>query len=162
MGRPRPLAITSPERAPALWKGHHQFTLLQSQGQHGPNFPRPWRPPGPCVPSPQRCHLWETPLSLWADTGPPLGMRDDLKHVTQGKWIVRSPSFSPYHRKRKLCVPGVSESRPWASDSWVCPGLHTPRVCFEAQGSLLGTTQVIIIGSVLIIYEESLLFQLTW
>ena len=56
----------------------------------------------------------------------------------------------------------LSESRPWASASWVCPGLHTPEVCFEGQGSLLGTTKVIIIDSVLISYEESLLFLLTW
>lgn len=148
MGRPRPLVITFPEHAPALWKGHHQFTFLQSQGQHRPDFTRPWRPSGPCVPTPQRCHLWETPLSFRGDTGPTLGVRDDLAHVTQGKWIVTLLSFSLYHRKRKLCVPGVSESRPWASASWVCPGLHTPGVCFEGQGSLLGTTQVIIIGTV--------------
>lgn len=151
-----------PRACPSPLEGAPSVHTPAESGAARTQFPQAMETPWSlCTQSSALSALGDT-LVLVGRHRPPPGMRDDLEHATQGKWIVRSPSFSPYHRKRKLCVPGVSESRPWASASWVCPGLHTPRVCFEAQGSLLGTTQVIIIGSVLIIYEESLLFQLTW
>ena len=63
VGRPRPLMTSSPEHAPALWKGYHRLTLLRGQGQRGPGSTGPGRP-SPLVPVPQCRLLWKMPCPV--------------------------------------------------------------------------------------------------